>query len=245
MNIKNSLQKLGFSAQDVEVYLTALKVGESSVGAIIAKTGFHREIVYGALSRLEQQGLVQAFEKKKIRHYQAQDPAILVRKEKEKADLALSMLPQLQELFTQPAVSIKVYERAEGLEEIEKDWAASLKDGEEFYCIGGAGDAWYEVAAPFYKKYHDRLLKRNIRLKTVTYANESRGIARYENLKFNAIRVLPENFRVPSSSVIYADKLLLQIFGEQYIGIVIQSKKVSETYRHYFSSLWKQGKPLT
>jgi sugar-specific transcriptional regulator TrmB len=188
--------------------------------------------------------MAQSIEKKKIRHYQAQDPSIILRKEKEKMAIASALLPTLQELYTQPAVSVRIYEGADGLEEIEKDWAESLKNKEEIYCIGGAGEAWYEVAEPFYKKYHEKLYQRGIILKTVTFANEGKGITRYENPKFNPVRILPESFRVPSSTVIYADKLLIQIFGEQFIGIVIQSKKVSEAYRHYFLSLWKLAKPI-
>jgi len=244
MKIKPILQKLGFSMQEAEVYLALLKVGESAVGSIISQTGFHRDLVYGALTRLEQQGFIQSLEKKKIRHYQAADPSILVRKTKEKTEIAESLLPFLKDLYIQPAVSVKVYEGSDGLEEIEKDWAESLKDGEEFYCIGGAGDAWYKVAESFYKKYHEKLYKRGIKLKTVTFKNEGHDISKYENPKFNLVRILPETFKVPSSSVIYSDKLLIQIFGERFIAILIQSKQISETYKHYFNSLWKQGETL-
>jgi sugar-specific transcriptional regulator TrmB len=244
MQTKSILQSLGFSLQEAEVYLALLKVGESAVGAIISQTGFHRDLVYGALTRLEQQGLIQSLEKKKIRHYQAANPSVLVRKMKEKLDIAEGLLPSLNDLYKQPAVSVKIYEGSEGMEEIEKDFAESLKDNEEFYCIGGAGNAWYEVVGPFYKKYHERLYKRGIKFKTVTFKNEGRDIVKYENPKFNLVRVLPDTFRVPSSSIIYADKLLIQIFGEKFIAILIQSKQVSEAYRYYFNSLWKQGKAI-
>lgn len=243
MNVKQELQKLGFSPQDAEVYLAILKVGESAVGPIITKTGFHRDLVYGALTRLEQQGLVQSVEKKKIRHYQAADPKMLARREKERADVASNLLPQLHALYHQPDVSVRIYEGSEGLEEIEKDWAESLKDKEEFYCIGGAGNAWYEVAKPFYRKYHEKLLKRGITLKTVTFQNESKEIIKYENPKFNPVRILSENFRVPASTIIYADKLVINVFGERFIAILIQSKRISDAYRHYFHSLWKMAKP--
>ncbi len=77
-----------------------------------------------------------------------------------------------------------------------------------------------------------------------TYKNEGEGIAKYENPEFNLVRVLPDSFRAPSSSVIYKDKLLIQIFGERFIAIVIQSKQISDAYRHYFNFLWDIGKPL-
>jgi sugar-specific transcriptional regulator TrmB len=245
MTILSNLERLGLSPQEAAVYLALMKVGESSVGAIISQTGFHRDLVYGALSRLEQQGLVQSLEKKKIRHYQAADPALLARRAKEKAELAASILPQLHELFTQPVVSVRIYEGVDGLEEIEKDWAASLKDGEEFYAIGGAGKAWYDLGKHFgFMKYHKRLYARGIRVKTVTYPTEVAGIRESELPGFNPIRVLPEEFNVPSSTIIYADKILIQIFGEQYVGVMVQSKAVSDSYRQYFQVLWAMGKDV-
>lgn len=245
MKIAQALQNLGFSSQDSQIYVSLLKVGESSVGAIIADTGFHRDIVYGALTRLEQQGLVQSIEKKKIRHYQALDPAVLARKEQERADLAKSILPDLQKLFTQPDVSVRIYEGVEGLEETEKDWAASLKDNEVMLCIGGAGKSWYDLGEQFnYKKYHQKLADRGITIKTVTYANEAKEIRSIETPEFNPVRVLPESYKVPSSTIIYADKIQIQIFGERFFAIVIQSKAVSDSYRKYFTTLWNMAKPL-
>lgn len=221
--------------------MALLKAGESPVGTLISETGFHREIVYGALKRLEQQGVIQSLEKKKIRHYQASDPAILLRKIEDKAEMAREILPELQEMFTQPEVSVKIYEGAEGFEEIEKDWAASLKDNEEFYCIGGAGEAWYSITKDYYKKYHRRLYKRGIKVKTVTFPGEVKGITDNELPGFNPIRVLPEKYRVPSSTIIYADKILIQVFGERSIGIVIQSKAISKSYKKYFDLLWEMA----
>jgi sugar-specific transcriptional regulator TrmB len=245
MRITQALQNLGFSPQDSQIYISLLKVGESSVGAIIADTGLHRDIVYGALTRLDQQGLVQSIEKKKIRHYQALDPAVLVRKVQEKADLAKSILPELKQLFTQPEVTVRVYEGVDGLEETEKDWAATLKDGEALLCIGGAGKSWYDLGKQFnHEKYHKKLFERGIRFKTVTYTNEAREIRENETAEFNPVRVLPESYKVPSSTIIYGDKIQIQIFGERFFAIVIQSKAVSDSYRRYFDILWNMGKPL-
>ncbi len=244
MDLQYSLEKLGFSAIDASIYLALLKVGESPVGPIIAETGHHRDLVYGAFTRLEKQGLIQAIEKKKIRHYQALNPDVLQRKLQAKADLAAQTLPALNSIYTQPAVSVVIYEGSEGLEEIEKDWAATLKDNEEFYCIGGAGKEWYETAKSFYKPYHQKLYKRGIRAKTITYADEVEGIRDNELPDFNPLRVLPKKFKVPSSTVIYGNKILLQIFGENFIGIVIESKAISESYRQYFDLLWAMGKEI-
>lgn len=227
------------------MYLALLKVGESSVGAIIQTTGYHRDLVYGALQRLEQQGLAQSLEKKKIRHYQAVDPAVLKRQAVAKQKLADYTVPKLQKILKELPVAVQIFEGAAGLEALEQDWATTLKDNEEFYCIGGAGDAWYSVAEDFFRPYHRRLVKRGIQLKTVTFANEIKGIQSREIPGFNVQRVLPSTFDAPSSTIIYGDKVLLQIFGEQYIGILIRSKAASSAYRKYFKALWSVGKPAS
>lgn len=241
----NSLIKLGFSNQDAEVYIALLKVGESPAGPIISETGFHREIVYGALKRLEQQGLVQSVIRKRVRNFQANDPDFLLRKMQSKAEIAKNILPQLKSIYSEPDVSVKIYEGAEGYEEMIKDWSYSLKNNEEFYCIGGAGASWYEITKDYYKKYFKAMKKRGIIIKTVTYINEAKSIAEYEDPEFNPIRVLPESYRVPSSTIIYGpDKIAIQIFGERPLAIVIQSKAVRNAYKANFDLLWEMGKPV-
>lgn len=245
MNIESTLEKLGIASPDNKVYLALLKAGESPVGSLIKSTALHRELVYGALLRLEQQGLVQSVEKKKIRHYYAIDPKELVRKVQEKAELAKAVLPDLQKIFTESPLLVRVFEGDEGFEEIQKDIQLSLKDHEQYYVIGGAGRAWYEVVKEYYKTYHRKLQKRGIQMLTVTYANEAKGIAKYELPGFNPIRVLPETYAVPSSTMIYGDKIIIQIFGEEPVAIMVRSKSVSDSYKKYFDVLWKMARPFT
>src|SRR5437879_1065600 len=125
MDMKKNLQELGFSANDADLYLALIKVGESSVGAIIKQTGMHREMVYGGLKRLELQGFIQSLEKKKIRHYQALDPSVLVKRMQEKAALAVSALPYLNQMLLKVPVTVRIFEGPEGFEEIQKDIQAS------------------------------------------------------------------------------------------------------------------------
>lgn len=242
MNIKETLQQLGLSAFDAELYLTLLRQGISPVGKLIESTGSHRELVYGGLRRLEQEGLVQSIEKKKIKHYQALDPKTLIQKTKAKTELAESLLPDLLKIYRQTPVSVKIFEGPEGFEEIQKDIQDSLKDKEEYYVIGGSGGDWYEVTKDFYIKYRKQSLKRGIQLKSVTYKDEIKGIKEKEPIGFCVVKALPEHFSTPSATKIYADKIIIQIFGEQPIAIMVKSKAVSEAYKNYFQTLWKIAK---
>lgn len=236
--IIEKLRKLGFSEQEAKIYLALLSVGESSVGGIIDETKYHREIVYTGLANLENQGLVQSKIKKKKMHYWAIEPAKLVQKNQERAETAEKLLPDLKKIYKENPLSIQLFEGPDGYEEIQKDIQVALKNREKYFVIGGAGDNWYRVTKEFYKKYHKKLLKRGILMLTVTSKKEAEGIAKYENPEFNPVRVMPENFAAPSSTMIYGDRVIIHVFGESPMAIMIRSKAVSGSYKNYFNALW-------
>jgi len=240
--IKNTLESLGFSRYDADIYLALLRVGQSSVGSIIDATKHHREIVYTGLKHLEEEGLIQSLTKKRVRHYNALDPEVLSKKLQKKADLATKILPDLKKISRQLPVSIQILEGPEGYEEIQKDIASALKNRDRYFVIGGAGDSWYFVTKKFYKYYHKRLYKRGIRMQTVTYENEAKGIRKFEIEGFNPIKILPDRFNAPTSTMIYKDRTIIHIFGESPLAIMIRSKEVSRSYKKYFDTLWKMGK---
>ena len=46
------LEKLGLNRNEAEVYVDLLKLGQTSAGELIRRTGFHRNIVYDNLEKL-------------------------------------------------------------------------------------------------------------------------------------------------------------------------------------------------
>jgi len=237
-NLKTSLIKLGLSGFDSVVYLALLKRGEAPVGELVKELNSHRELIYGAMRRLIAEGLATEKEKKKIKYFQALEPKVLVQKIKEKAQLASSILPDLNKLHLRPDVSVTILEGAEGYEEVQKDIQETLRDRDEYFVIGGAGNSWFEIVKDFYMKYRRQSLKRRIHLKSLSFPNEARGIIENEPEGFCEVRVLPENFQAPSSTKIYGDRVAIQVFGGRPFVILIKSKAVSEAYKKYFESLW-------
>lgn len=114
--------------------------------------------------------------------------------------------------------------------------------GEAFYVIGGSGYGWYEVTKEYWHKYQKKLLKRNIRMLTVTSKKEAEGIVKHEDHRINEVRVMPANFSSPSSTLFYNDKVVIQVFGESPVAIMIKSKAVGEAYHKYFDTLWSVSK---
>lgn len=72
----------------------------------------------------------------------------------------------------------------------------------------------------------------------INMQSEAEGIIRNEPGGFCTVKVLPESFPAPSAIKVYADKVIIQVFGEKPIAIMIRSEAVSKAYKNYFQSLW-------
>jgi len=85
------LRELGFSEREIKVYLALLKLGQTTVGPIAAKTRMQHSKVYQTLEKLIDKGLVSFVLKSKTKHFEAQDPKhILILSKKKKESLKIS-----------------------------------------------------------------------------------------------------------------------------------------------------------
>ena len=55
---KKILKQIGLTENEIQVYLTLLKIGSSGVSTIAEHSGLYRPYVYDTLERLQEKGLV-------------------------------------------------------------------------------------------------------------------------------------------------------------------------------------------
>jgi hypothetical protein len=58
------------------------------------------------------------------------------------------------------------------------------------------------------------------------------------DFKYLEIRSLPEKYEMPTSTAIFADCVVLQIWGDEPIMILIENKKLAQSYKDTFNILW-------
>lgn len=242
--MENKLINLGFDKNEAKVYLALLDTGKTSVGKIVEKSGLHRELVYEAFKRLEKKGYVHSSISQKKRHYQAENPQVILEQIQIKEAEARQILPKLLEKYTAVPQIIRVLEGREGFEEVQKDKLKALKRGETYYVIGASGKGWYQTTQDFFYQYHLKQQKRGIQAQMVSYKGEAEEILKSEPPGFAEVRVLPQEFSPPASTKIYADRVAIQIFGSQPVVLLIQNPAVAETYKEYFQILWEMAKKV-
>ena len=60
--------------------------------------------------------------------------------------------------------------------------------------------------------------------------------------KFAEVRYIPKEYKTPTETTIYGEKVAIFLLTEEPKAILIKSKTIAEAYRNYFNLLWKVGK---
>src|SRR3989338_8596156 len=75
--VRQTLQSLGLSPKEIDVYLACLKLGPSPVRKIAVVAGINRGTTYDVLKGLVEAGLVSYYHQDKHQYFIAEDPAKL------------------------------------------------------------------------------------------------------------------------------------------------------------------------
>ena len=117
------LRELGLSDKEIKIYLTLLKLGQSTVNLIAKKANLNRVTCYDVLKYLQEKGLVSYVIKSGVKYYESAEPRKLLGDLQEKQAKLKSILPELEALkqSVNEKPSIEVYEGVKGLKTIIED----------------------------------------------------------------------------------------------------------------------------
>ena len=236
------LEKFGLTKTEEKVYLALLRIGGSPAADLIKRTQLHRTTVYDVLDRLIEKGLVGYVVQNKIKHYSAAKPSKFLGMAKAEAQLAqekqklarevASKLNQLEK-DARERTTAQIFVGAKGVRTIMNDIIETRKN---FISFGAAGRFMSLVPTHYVLQWAERRRKNNILAKIITI----KGMK--TTFKLNKVRYLPDKYFSPVSTLIYGDKVALIIRDEPIVIVLIESKKLAQSYKNYFELLWKIAK---
>ncbi|MBS3150126.1 hypothetical protein J4455_05585 [Candidatus Woesearchaeota archaeon] len=236
--IEEELRYLGFTDNEVKVYVTLLRIGRGKAGRISKESSLERTSTYNALKKLQEKGLVSYVIEANRKVFAVAEPNKILDMFKEKEERAKLVIPKLEQLkkAEQEKENILKFRGYEGIKTVLNDILKTCKDEEEQYIIGSEGQltqrmptfAKIFVARKDKKKLHAKVLLRKGRFSDV-------------RSKYAKVRFLPQD--VPSQSVtnIYGDKVAIILWSEIPEAIIIDDKSTAETYKAYFEFMWKNA----
>lgn len=244
-----ALRKIGLTEGEIKVYLALLELGSTTSGKITKKCGISGSKVYEVLDRLMNKGLANFIIKNGIKHFEAANPERILdyleekekQIEKEKASIQ-KIIPQL--ILKQKEVKkgvAKIFTGFEGLKTANEDIIKTLKKGEEWLSMGLTEQLkTWEIY--FTKRQKVRAQKGIIQKHLLNEKYKSLYEQR-KKLPYTKFRFLPKEFEMPTSTEIYANKVIIMILlKESPMAIMIESEAVAKSFRKYFYALWKTAR---
>lgn len=237
-NVKKSLGEVGFDNKEIQVYLSLLKIGETTATKISQETKIERTLVYYIVEKLINRGLVSFKLKNNVKYYSASNPEEILEEIREKEKSFLRVLPFLEQIRKQAYeedVKVDIYKETAGLKAIMNDM---FKQTREFLILGEQGQI-QEHYPIIYQQYLRKLKDNKVKEKVIIREDLRGKIWKSKNSEF---RYISKDLLSPTTTLIYDDRILITLWEKPMFNILITSKKVADSFRSYFNHFWKIAK---
>ncbi|MBI5135241.1 hypothetical protein HZA86_03350 [Candidatus Uhrbacteria bacterium] len=241
-NLEQSLQAQGFSDKAAKIYIALLQIGEGSVIDIAKKAELKRTTVYNILPDLIRQGLVESTVKNKHHIFFIDDVRRLELDAQEKVKSVGALLPQLkaiQNILPQKP-KITFYEGVGGMKELYQDTLDSMQHGGTILSYTGLTDFFDMMPKEYYAWYVEERAKKKILIKIIAPDSPiTRQWAKDAVKDVRQMKIIPsKDFRFKGDTEIYANKVALISYAENFLGVIIESKEIHEMQKTMFELLW-------
>lgn len=253
--IHKSLEKLGFSKNEVTVYSYLLKKGSSLGSDIYQETGLDKSSAYRALNRLSKMGVIYSAGQTRNQSYTAFPVDTLFKLYEDKKKEFNRIEGELKEFVdgiddyvkeNYKNTNVKVYEGSKGFKAFMND---RLDEGSrEILQLGPLQKriAPLEDFYAFADTFIEERVKREIGIKVLFDSTvETDHLDRMNPQILKEARQLGKALNLDASIAIYGNKVgLYSRMSGTFIGIVIEDKLIAHLMRAMFMYMWNDAKEV-
>ena len=239
---KEILSRTDLTPSQTDILDFLYQTKEAKASEIAKSIRKSRTIVYKDLEELEKLELIEKKEKpNQVALFSAGHPSLLknlldqkeaqLEKDKELLDSYLpNMLSSFNLAHNRPG--IRFFEGVEGMKKIYEE---ILDEGKDFRLIRTAYEPTYnDKIAPIVKEFIAKRVKKNIKVTAIVPSDfdDPEKDARWLMKRFN---VEKEAYTAPVEIDIFGDKAAILSFGDELVGMIIESKQIAQSLKQLFS----------
>ncbi len=240
------LIQIGLTEGEAKVYSAMLKEGSSTVGPLVKESGVAYSNIYEILERLIKKGLATHIVKEKTKYFQLIGinnlEAYLDKKEEEIKDhkkVLNSIKPQMEKISKNIFQDAEIFTGKKGLRSAYEALLQDTGKGEEFLFFFVPEEKTIKEVDKFYLTIVGKIKASGVGLKGISNKSYRKsGVVKYTT---SWIKMKYVDFPIPSNVDICKDKMLF-ISWDKSIGFLIKSKELTDNFKKYFYSVWKQAK---
>lgn len=238
------LEQIGLTKGEIKVYLTLLKLGQTTTGKVIENANISSGKIYEILDKLIKKGLVSFIIQEKTKYFQAADPTRILdymeeieRKHRKQQEELRRILPELKTLQIKPEkrYEVTIYKGIRGMQTAAYETLRSLKKGDEFLAMGVLSEK-KEVINRMWRNWHKERIGKKILCKMIFTNIEGEHYKLIRKMQYVQIKVLKGI--TPTAVDIAGDKTMIFTSVEPSC-IVITGEEVAQSFRQFFYTLWK------
>lgn len=248
--MKKIFEIFDLSPNEIRVYEALLKIKKGTKTPIVKESGVLSSKVYEILDRLIKKGLVASFVENKVKHYVPVHPSNIgslfdekieeIKKQKEEFKRTISELfPNQKDFITE----VQLFRDWDGLKNVLILACEDLNKGDTYYILGAGPGEDMEKATKIFSKNDERLGKKKVKIKAIHDINLRREAEEYLELYGkNKWTIKYSEFPRPFQIGITNNYAILILLEKNPIMILINNKKIRDSFLYYFDLLWKQAK---
>ena len=247
--LTTTLQNLGLSEEETEIYLSLLNSSPQSAGQLGKTTKVKRTYVYRITDQLIQKGLIKKSLKGKTTVFTPLSPDNLLvqaQSQKQKTDEAITtleaLLPELRNKYKsvedKPTIS-----NFEGIEGIKKVYLDAIKEGQPLLAIVETSKVRQEIYEWLTNNYIHKRIAAKIPVKSIVATGPKTKL--YTTKDSQELResktIDSDKFPIEDEVIIYADKVAIINHNKksQPLAIIIDNKMIATTFRSWFETTWE------
>jgi len=247
MAYETLLEEIGLTKGEIKVYLTLLKLGQTTTGKIVQAAGISSGKIYEILDKLIKKGLVSFVIKEKTKYFLGSDPErildYLLEREEEhqkKVKKLKEVLPELRafQIETEKKYEITTYQGFKGIQTAAYESLRTLKSGDEITVMGviSRKEKFYNL---MWRQWNYERVKRKIKARIIFSDRGSEHYPYFKKMPFTKVKVVQG--LTPAAVDIIGKRVLIFTHIEPAC-IVITSDEIKQSFAQFFETLWKIAK---
>ncbi|MBI5398419.1 hypothetical protein HZB03_03045 [Candidatus Woesearchaeota archaeon] len=240
------LKEIGLSENEIKLYLELLKLGETSTGPLIKKTGIASSRVYTSLNALINRGLVTFVTKNNTKYYQAENPDAILKNVEENKKQLENILPDLKSIIKKEEKETysTIFEGFNGFKIAFQNQIDVCTYKDEILVIGFSPQNYaFKSLRIFLKNIDLKRYKKKVKLKIILPKESKNTIGKdREKEPYTQVKYISGGFFSPTAMNIYKDYVLLTIWEEKPTVFLIKNDQIATSFKQFFNSLWSTAK---
>jgi sugar-specific transcriptional regulator TrmB len=240
--LREALQELGLSENEISIYLTLNKTGKASTTKLALISGIKRSTTFDNLQSLSQKGLIVSQKINTTTLYDSASPDTLLTHIEEKRAKIKSIIPELEKLrsILPNDSELTSYEGKKGVISVMHDMVLAKKDVLMIGSRAKTMDLYDFHAYNFIQKRVDAGI-----LFTVLYAEEDRKAASKiptRTRERTIIKYVKGLEKSTTDVFIYGNNVSFITLGNAPSGVIIRNAFIANQQKLIFDLLWSNAK---